>query len=70
MAIIDVIKYEGSNDVLAFKHPTVDFNRKAQLIVHENQEAIVLMNGEAAGLYTPGRYDPGLLRRWIFRMRP
>ena len=57
MAIIDVIKYEGSNDTLVFKHPTVDFNRKAQLIVHEKQEAIVLMNGEAAGLYTPGRYD-------------
>ena len=56
MAIIDVIKYEGSNDTLVFKHPTVDFNRKAQLIVHEKQEAIVMMNGEAAGLYTPGRY--------------
>ena len=57
MAIIDVIKYEGSNDVLVFKHPTVDFNRKAQLIVHEKQEAVVLMNGEAVGLYAPGRYD-------------
>ncbi len=57
MAIIDVIKYEGTNDVLVFKHPTVDFNRKAQLIVHEKQEAVVLMNGEAVGLYTPGRYD-------------
>lgn len=57
MAIIDVIKYEGKNDVLVFKHPTVDFNRKAQLIVHEKQEAIVLMNGMAAGLYTTGRYD-------------
>lgn len=56
MAIIDVIKYEGTNDVIVFKHPTVDFNRKAQLIVHENQEAIVLMNGEAVGLYKPGRY--------------
>lgn len=57
MAIIDVIKYEGSNEVLVFKHPTIDFNRKAQLIVHEKQEAIVLMNGEMAGLYSPGRYE-------------
>lgn len=57
MAIIDVIKYEGTKDVIVFKHPTVDFNRKAQLIVHENQEAIVMMNGEAAGLYRPGRYN-------------
>lgn len=57
MALFDVIKYEGRNDTLVFKHPTVDFNVKTQLIVHENQEAIVLMNGEATGLYTPGRYE-------------
>ena len=57
MAIIDVIKYEGTKDTLVFKHPITDFNRKAQLIVHENQEAIVLMNGEAAKLYTKGRYE-------------
>lgn len=56
MSFIDVIKYEGSKDTLVFKHPTVDFNKKARLIVHEKQEAIVMMNGEAAGLYTPGRY--------------
>lgn len=57
MAFIDVIKYEGSSDVLIFKHPITDFNTKAQLIVHEKQEAIVLMNGEAQALYTPGRYE-------------
>lgn len=53
MAFIDVIKYEGSSDVLIFKHPVTDFNTKAQLIVHEKQEAIVFMNGEAKTLYPP-----------------
>ena len=57
MALIDVIKYEGSSDVLVFKHPLTDFNTKAQLIVHEKQEAIVFMDGEARTLYTPGRYE-------------
>ena len=57
MALIDVIKYEGSSDVLVFKHPVTDFNTKAQLIVHEKQEAIVFMNGEAKTLYAPGRYE-------------
>lgn len=57
MALIDVIKYEGSSDVIVFKHPTTDFNTKAQLIVHEKQEAIVFMNGEAKALYTTGRYE-------------
>ena len=57
MAFIDVIKYEGSNDILVFKHPITDFNTKAQLIVHEKQEAIVFMNGEAKTIYPPGRYE-------------
>lgn len=57
VAFIDVIKYEGSSDVLIFRHPIVDFNNRAQLIVHEKQEAIVFMNGEAKTLYTPGKYE-------------
>lgn len=57
MAIIDVIKYEGSKDVLVFKHPIEDFNKKAQLIVHEKQEAIVFMEGVAGKAYGPGRYE-------------
>lgn len=57
MAIKDIIRYEGTNDVLVFKHPTIDFNRKAQLTVHENQEAIVVMNGEMKDIYTTGTYE-------------
>lgn len=54
--IADVIKYEGSNNTFIYKHPDEDFNALTQLIVHESQEAIFLMNGEALDLFGPGRY--------------
>lgn len=56
MAIIDVIKYEGGNNVLVWKHPKEDFNTSAQLIVHESQEAIVFKDGQAMGPYTAGKH--------------
>jgi membrane protease subunit (stomatin/prohibitin family) len=56
MPIADVIKYEGDNSALAWKHPTEDFNTTSQLIVHESQEAIFFRNGQALDLFTAGRY--------------
>ena len=56
MAIIDVIKYEGGNNVLVWKHPKEDFNTSAQLIVHESQEAIVFKDGQAIGPYGKGKH--------------
>lgn len=53
---ISVIKYEGDNDALVWKHPIEDFNMGSQLIVHESQEAIVYINGQANGPYTEGQY--------------
>lgn len=43
--IADVIKYEGDNTTFIWKHPNEDFNSLTQLIVHESQEAIFMMNG-------------------------
>ena len=54
--LISVIKYEGPNDVFVWKHPIEDFNMGSQLIVHESQEAIFFMNGQALDLFGPGRY--------------
>ena len=54
--IADVIKYEGDNSTFIWKHPSEDFNSLTQLIVHESQEAIFFMNGEALDLFGPGRY--------------
>ena len=56
MAITEVIKYEGDNSTFIWKHPSEDFNSLTQLIVHESQEAIFMMNGEALDLFGPGRY--------------
>ena len=47
MAIQEVIKYEGENSVLIYKHPAEDFNTMSRLIVHESQEAVFFSDGQA-----------------------
>ncbi len=54
--IAEVIKYEGDNSTFIWKHPIEDFNSLTQLIVHESQEAIFFMNGEALDTFGPGRH--------------
>lgn len=54
--IAEVIKYEGDNGTFIWKHPCEDFNSLTQLIVHESQEAIFFMNGQALDLFGAGRY--------------
>ena len=54
--ICEVLKYEGDNATFIWKHPLEDFNSLTQLIVHESQEAIFFMNGQALDLFGPGRY--------------
>lgn len=60
--ITQIIEYEKPdngedvNSVFIWKHPTEDFNTMTQLIVHESQEAIFFMNGQALDLFGPGRH--------------
>ena len=54
--IAQIIKYEGNNSTFIWKHPCEDFNSLTQLIVHESQEAIFFMNGQALDLFGAGRY--------------
>lgn len=54
--ICEVIKYEGDNNTFIWKHPSEDFNSLTQLIVHESQEALFFMNGQALDLFGAGRY--------------
>ena len=54
--IADIIKYEGDNNTFIWKYPCEDFNSLTQLIVHESQEAIFFMNGQALDLFGAGRY--------------
>ena len=54
--IAEIIKYEGDNSTFIWKHPCEDFNSMSQLIVHESQEAIFFLNGQALDLFGPGRH--------------
>lgn len=54
--IAEIIKYEGDNSTFIWKHPCEDFNSLTQLIVHESQEAIFFMNGQALDLFGAGRH--------------
>ncbi len=54
--IVSLIKYEGDNTTLVWKHPIEDFNMGSQLIVHESQEALFFRNGQALDLFSAGRY--------------
>ena len=55
MAIAEVIKFEGPQDALVWKFPVEDFNATSQLIVDETHEALLVVNGNAADLFTAGR---------------
>lgn len=54
--ICEIIKYEGDNSTFIWKHPSEDFNSMTHLIVHESQEAIFFMNGQALDMFGAGRY--------------
>lgn len=53
---INVIKYEGKDDIFVWKHPIEDFNWGSQLIVHESQEVVFFRDGKALDLFGAGRY--------------
>ncbi len=54
--LASIIKFEGDEDIIVFKHPIEDFNLGSQLIVHESQEAIFFRDGQALDSFGPGRY--------------
>lgn len=56
MAVVSVLKYEGDNSTFVWKHPDTDFNIGSQLIVHESQEAVFLLNGEVLEVFGPGKH--------------
>jgi membrane protease subunit (stomatin/prohibitin family) len=56
MAIVDVIKYEGTPDVFAWKYPNEEISTWSQLIVSESQEAVLFKDGRAYDVFSSGRY--------------
>jgi membrane protease subunit (stomatin/prohibitin family) len=56
MAIVEVVKYNGSPDVFAWKYPSEELGTWTQLIVNESQEAILVKGGQALDLFPAGRH--------------
>lgn len=56
MALVEVIKYDGSPDVYAWKHPNEELGTWTQLIVNESQEAILYKGGKAFDTFGSGRH--------------
>lgn len=56
MAIIEVIKYNGSPDVFAWKYPNEELGTWTQLIVNESQEAVLYKGGQALDVFNAGRH--------------
>ena len=56
MAIIDLVKYDASPDVFAWKYPDQELSTWTQLIVNESQEALLYKGGKALDLFSPGRH--------------
>ncbi|WP_099205250.1 SPFH domain-containing protein [Scatolibacter rhodanostii] len=56
MAIVEVVKYNGSPDVFAWKFPNSELGTWTQLIVNESQEAVLYKGGQALDWFGPGRH--------------
>jgi membrane protease subunit (stomatin/prohibitin family) len=56
MAIVDVIKWNGDPDTLAWKYPSEELGTWTQMIVAESQEAFLFKGGQPVGPFTAGRH--------------
>lgn len=56
MAIVDVLKYDGKKDVLAWKYPNQELGTWTQVIVNESQEAVFVKEGKILDILGPGRH--------------
>jgi membrane protease subunit (stomatin/prohibitin family) len=56
MAIIDLVKWSGSPNLLAWKFPSEDLSTWTQLVVNESQEAYLVRGGVYEGPFGAGRH--------------
>ena len=56
MAIVNVVQYNGGNEVFAWKYPISELATWTQLIVNESQEAVLVKTGMITDIFTAGRY--------------
>jgi len=70
MAVIDLVKWNGNPNILAWKFPSEELSTWTQLIVNETQEAYLVKEGVYQGPFGAGRHTLStenipLLRRMI-----
>lgn len=56
MAIINLVKYNGGPDVLAWKYPSEELSTWTQLLVNESQEVVLYKSGQALDVFQSGRH--------------
>lgn len=56
MSVIDLVKWDGSPNLLAWKYPSQELSTWTQLIVNESQEAYVVRGGVYDGPFGAGRH--------------
>lgn len=56
MAVIELVKWDGSPNILAWKFPSQDLATWTQLVVNETQEAYVVRGGVYDGPFGGGRH--------------
>ena len=56
MAIIDVVKWNATDSIYAWKFPNEELSTWTQLIVSESQEAVLVKEGQMIGPFGPGRH--------------
>ncbi|MCC6912033.1 MAG: SPFH domain-containing protein, partial [Flavobacteriales bacterium] len=56
MAVIDLVKWNGSPNLLAWKFPSEELSTWTQLIVNESQEAYLVRGGVYDGPFAGGRH--------------
>lgn len=56
MAIVEVVKYNGKPNVMAWKYPSEELGTWTQVIVNETQEVIFVKEGKVLDILGPGRH--------------
>ncbi|ATB70783.1 hypothetical protein SJPD1_2694 [Sulfurospirillum diekertiae] len=56
MAVVDLVKWNGNPNILAWKFPSEELSTWTQLIVNETQEAYVVKEGVYQGPFGAGRH--------------
>lgn len=56
MAFIDVVKWDGTPDIFAYKFPEENLTTFTQLIVNESQEAVLFRKGKLLQKFSAGKH--------------